>query len=529
MSNPYEIATWRFEQIAPLIDPSLNRAQRRAALRERTARRVKWPTSSEDDLKKIMPIPRSTLSRWIKLYREHGYQGLLPKARKDRGKPREKSEALAEWIQYAIGMLYEQPDRSLTQLEKYLQLEFEDYSISRSTLWRRLREHPAYSGLEPLRKGTSKRLFDRYQASDPHECWQLDGKGPFPVRLTSGQRIRVHVLSVLDACTRMILAVCVAPSENEIDAARVIQLAAAKYGLADRFQFDRGSAFDSHLVRGGLAQCGIHRNHVEVRAAYFQGLIEAYHRALERWFVKELRAQQVVDLRHLEELLEAMIEELYNEHLHRELKTTPKKALAGRLSERRLSLEELARAFWVTSQAKSHAKTGEVKLGEALFRVPARYAGRRCTFRYDKVHEPEAVLVLADREIALEPFFKKPLPPVRPSEQERRGTGQLQKLLDKRRGHTRPNAQPGFGLPEVFAELSSWIGREVPADNQEAHKVLAFYREHGPLARDPFREACRKSAKALGAGRPLSAYLADLERQITPPSSDSAQATVEEP
>jgi hypothetical protein len=345
----------------------------------------------------------------------------------------------------------------------------------------------------------------------------------------SGERIRVHVLSVLDACTRMILAACVAPSENEIDAARVIQLAAAKYGLADRFQFDCGSAFDSHLVRGGLAQCGIHRNHVEVRAAYFQGLIEAYHRALERWFVKELSAQQVLDLRHLEELLEAMIEEFYNEHPHRELKTTPKKALAGRLSERRLSLGELARAFWVTTQAKSHTKTGEVKLGEALFRVPVSHAGKRCTFRYDVVHPGEAVLALADREIALKPFFKKPLPPVRPREEERRGTGQLQKLLDKRRGHTRPNAQPGFGLPEVFAELSSLIGREVPADNQEAHTVLAFYHKHGPLPREPFREACHKSGRALGPGRPLSAYLADLERQITPPSCDSFESTVEVP
>ncbi len=528
MSNPYEIATWRFEQIAPFIDPSLNPAQQRAALRERIAKAVEWPHSKEGKPRKVKPLSRSTLSRWINLYRKHGYQGLLPKARKDRGKPRDKDGALTEWIQYAMGMLYEQPDRSLTQLELYLRIEFEDYSISRSTLWRRLREHPAYSGLEQLRQGKSKRLFDLYQASHPHECWQLDGKGSFPVRLTCGERIWVHVLSVLEAYSRTILAAVIAPSENEKDAARVIQLAAGKVGLADRFQFDCGSAFDSHLVRDGLAQCGIHRNNVKPRAPQYQGLIEAYHRVLTRWFVKELKEQEVHDLRHLEQLLEAMIEEFYNKHYHRELKSTPFKFLAGRSSERQLSLDDLAHAFWITTQAKSHAKTGQVLLGDMHFRVPVTHAGKRCTFRYDAVHEGEAELVLADREIALKPFRKKPIPPAKQSEDERCGTGQLQKLLDKRRGRTRPNAQPGFGLPEVFRELGALLGREVPADNKEAQKILAFYREHGPLPRAPFRNACRKTAQALGSGRPLSAYLTYLERQITPPPSPDSSTPSEE-
>ena len=35
MPDPYEIAAWRFEQIAPLLDPSLDATQRRVALRER--------------------------------------------------------------------------------------------------------------------------------------------------------------------------------------------------------------------------------------------------------------------------------------------------------------------------------------------------------------------------------------------------------------------------------------------------------------------------------------------------------------
>ncbi|MEJ2328140.1 MAG: hypothetical protein P8Y25_15630 [Chromatiaceae bacterium] len=44
--------------------------------------------------------------------------------------------------------------------------------------------------------------------------------------------------------------------------------------------------------------------------------------------------------------------------------------------------------------------------------------------------------------------------------------------------------------------------------------MLGFYRKHGPLPRQPFLAACARTAKSLGTGRPLSAYLADLGRQI---------------
>ena len=65
---------------------------------------------------------------------------------------------------------------------------------------------------------------------------------------------------------------------------------------------------------------------------------------------------------------------------------------------------------------------------------------------------------------------------------------------------------------EVFAELATLLGRRVPESEREARTVLGFYRTHGPLPRQPFLAACARTAKSLGTGRPLAAYLADLER-----------------
>lgn len=267
MPDPYTLAAWRFEQIAPFIDASLDERARRAALRERTRTAIEWPGGEQRRRRGLAPIhkpiPKSTLYRWLAAYRKEGYLGLLPKGRRDRGKPRHGSTP--EWIHYAIALLYEQPERSLTQLEVYLALQFEHYALSRSSLARHLRAHPAYGGIERLRRGERPKRRARYQADYPHEGWQLDAKGPFPVRLKDGQRIYVHVLSILDDYSRYVLAACIASAANLAAALRVFETAVAKWGLADRFQFDQGSAFESHPFRQGLAQLGIHRNAVKTR------------------------------------------------------------------------------------------------------------------------------------------------------------------------------------------------------------------------------------------------------------------------
>lgn len=504
MPNPYEIATWRYEQIAPFLDPSLDRAARRRVMRERTTRAIVWPHGPRKR------IPRSTIHRWIKSYRSDSYLGLLPKRRSDAGKPRFDSAA---WIAYAIGLLYEQPDRSLHQLDTYLRLQFDDYKMSRSTLGRHLREHPAYAGIEKRRTGRDRKLRDRFEAGHPHECWQLDGKGPFAVRLKSGERIRVHVLTVLDDHSRAVLAAIIAAAEDAASAIRVFQLAAERYGLPDRMQFDRGSAFDSHAFRGGLAQCGVHRNFVRAKDPRAQGKIERYHRTLQRWFVAELPAQEVCDVEHLQELLDASLALVYHKHTHRQIGCAPADRLADSVSERRISRSDVARAFFVEDAKKSDPTTGEVRLPNGRFRVPSAHAGKQSLFRYDPIR-PRAVLVTADRrEVALERFEPKPLPPVRGS-RSRRGRGQLQKLVDVWRGGERPNAEPAFGLPEVFAAVGEMVERSVPASEREAGQIAAFWNRHGPVSRTAFVSAGARTRRELGPGRPIAAYLNHLERQI---------------
>lgn len=511
MPDPWQVATWRFEQIGPLLDQARSPAEKSTYIRDRTAHPVEWPSPAEGS-PKTRPIGRATLFRWVKAYQERGLLGLIPSTRRDKGQPHAEYSAA---VAYALGLLYEQPQRSLTQVMAYLGLEFPDLELTRSTLHRELSRHPAYEGIRRRRSGKPKKLRNLYQVRTPHELWQMDAKGPFQVKLTCGQHIRVQVLSVLEGFSRSILAAIVAPSESTAAAMRVTRLAVRKYGLASRYQMDRHSAYDSWDFRSALARLGVHRNHVKARNPQAQGLIEAYHKSLGRWFINELACQQVTSRDHLEQLLQATIDLLYNRHRHSVLRMSPAEALAGRLSERRVSEQDLALALRLSHQGRSHGTTGLIELpGAGTFRVPTRLAGQRALFRYEPHPGGQAVLVTASgQEISLAPYAKLdpfatvPDPPLA-------GTGQLQKILDVWRGASRPNAQPGFGLPEVFAALESLLGHRVPLDEQEATLIHRFYGELGPLPREPFLQALQFTRESLGQGRPLKKYLDHLARQI---------------
>lgn len=506
MPDPQDVATFRFEMIAPMIDRTVSEEERKKLLRERTARKVLWPSGDE------RPVPRATLYRWAAAYEKHGFGGLLPKGRKDRGVPRRDRSA---WVDRAIHLLLERPSRSLTLLIVILRTYFPDLLLSRATLDRELKRHPAYAAVLGTRR-RDKRLRGRFQADRPHRIWQFDGKGSFAVRFQDGSVRRVTVLTVLDDFSRAVLGVAVAATEHLGAAVRAFRRAAARWGLPDRIYCDRHSVYDSTSFRGGLAILGVHRIGTRPRNAPARGKIEAYHRALEKWFVRELPHQVVEDEAHLEDLLLGVIEIVYQKHRHRGLKMPPEVALAGKRSDREASPGDLARAFRVRKTLKAHKKTAEVSLPGGTFRVPARFADRRVRLSYDPAEPERAWMIRQDgEEVPIEsagPRISTGSQAARP----RRGAGALQRILDNLRGRTVPQAEAGYGLPEVFDAIAARIGRRCPATVREAEAVAGFWRDRGPFEKGPFETALERAFAELGPSRPISVILDFIARLVRP-------------
>jgi putative transposase len=499
--NPRAVARWRFEQIAPLLDSALSKEDRSRLVEGIVASEVRWPSGA------VRPLSAATIYRWARQYRAGGFEALMPTARRDRGELRAIKPA---WIDQAMALLRERPDRSLFMLQRFL-----GKKVARSTLHRHLRAQPGYARLRSIARGEGdlrRRPHRRFEAGAPHDIWQTDAKGPFPVRIGAA-RLNVHVFTILDDKSRAVLAAIVTLHPDLAAAVRVFRTAAARFGLPGKLYCDRASIFDSLAFRTGLAELGVHRIRTRPRRPTSRGKIEAYHRSLKRWFVRELRHQVVRSLEHLEELLLGTIEILYQDHPHKEIRTTPRKALADRVSERRVPLARLEQAFLQTRRVKPHPKTGEVSIEGRTYVVPVIPAGgERASVVFDPV-APERAFVentRTGRRTPLRPRFAAT--PKRPGDE--RGPGRLQQLLDRYRGRVLPQAEAGTGLPELYELLSDTLGRRVPGDEAEADLVHRFYRRAGPLRRAPLEAELARAAKRLGVGRPLATILAALERRI---------------
>jgi len=512
--DPLRIAVFRLEQITVLLEPTLTPAERYQLAQAAARTPIPWPSG------RVAPIPVSTLYRWLALYRAHlDLKSLLPRPRPACRRP---AVILAAWVDYALALLEEEPERSLYILGCKLRDRFGLARVpSRASLHRALRRNPRYAALRRRAHGES-RYRRRFQANAPHDLWQGDAKGKFRVRFADGTVREVTVLSFLDDNTRFIVAGLVVFEETAVAAILVFRRGAAIYGLPARFYADHGAAYDSWVFRKGLALLGVRRIPTKSRNPPARGKIEAYHRLLKRWFVRELRHQIVRDLAHLQELLDAYLDRIYHEHPHRELQhRTPRQALGEARSARIVSLERLRQAFLLERTLRVHPKDATVRIDGTLFRVPARAipASRWVRVAVDPEHPGTPYLVLGPGRLeALPPAVHlcAPDPPRSPAAASDEPIGALTPLLERYRGRDLPLARAGFGLPEIYDAFARLLGRPVPTTEREASEVVEWLAQAGPFEPAPFHAALARVHGRLGDGRPLAQILRALAREVRP-------------
>ena len=504
--DPLREACWRFEQISSLLEPQLTASERRRMIEEMGRVCVVWPSGRE------APIPKTTIYRWLNAYqKDRRVESLMRNPR-----VRESKAIKPEWVRHALALLEEEAERSLFILCLRIKHRFDLAQMpSRASLHRALKNEPRYIKLRRRAKGERK-LRRRFQARKPHDIWHADAKGAFMVRFTNGTRLKVQVLTILDDATRFVLAARVVLSESLAAAVATFRAAGGRWGLPVKFYADRGSAYDSDAFRKGLAVLGCHRINTKSRNPSAHGKIEAYHRVLKSWFILELKHQPVRDMKHLQALLDAVIDQVYHEHVHRELKQTHREAFSNRISARTVSPQRLRDAFMIEKDLTAHRKTGEVRVEGKLFIVPERFWGKNRSVRIAVDPEVPGVPYVVVKPGVYEPIKAAFPEPERHTEsaKEDEPVGPLTPLLQRYRGRDLPVAHGGFGLPEIYDAFARALGRAVPATENEAAAISRWLAEHGPFEPAPFAAALLKSLETLGPGRPLAQIIEALNRRI---------------
>ena len=152
-----KVAYWRYQLIRDAADPGLSPRARGRKVRELAEAVHLGPFGKQ------VRVSRPTLDRWIRAWRQCGFDALLPPRRQC--SPRTPAEVL----DLAAALKREQPDRTAAQVVRVLRAH-SGWAPSERTLLR----HFDRLELNTRPDGTPPTAFGRFEAAEPNERWVGD-------------------------------------------------------------------------------------------------------------------------------------------------------------------------------------------------------------------------------------------------------------------------------------------------------------------------------------------------------------------
>jgi transposase InsO family protein len=354
----------KFALVAPLLEDGLS-------LREASERRQKILEQGE--------ISERTLRRWISAYRKRGFEGLVKKARKDKG----ICKAIApEALILAEECRRELPRRSAGLIQDWLKTQ--GHEVARSTLSRHLRAK-GLSGRDLRAEKEAKAGTRRFVRIGRNSLWQTDLKyGPYlhdPEH--PGKKRRTYLLAIIDDATRAIPHAEFYHDQKLPILEDALRKAIQRNGSPKRIYVDNGKIFVSTWMRLACAKLNIKHINAAPYNPEGKGKIERFNRTVEE-FLGEYSLQEAGTLEELNTLFRGWLSERYQHKPHSSLNgKTPLEAFSEDSTPLRFhSLETLQDAFLHEAE-RTVDKSGCLKLEGKLYDAGRDFLRKKVTLRYD--------------------------------------------------------------------------------------------------------------------------------------------------
>ena len=353
----------RYRIIAPLLEKGL------AECEKRPIRRL---------IRDQEGISGRTLRRYVAAFKREGFDGLLPRERKDKGSCKAIS---AEVLKLAAQIRRELPDRSAERVRQLLASE--GHSVARSTLERHLRQQ-GLSGREikAAQKQVSSRRFNR---QGRNTLWQADLKyGPYlPDPKNPGIKIKTYLIAIIDDATRLVVQAEFYASQKLPVLEDSFRKAILRCGAPDNLYVDNGKIFVSQWLRLACAKLRIRHLNTKAYSAESKGKIERFNRTAEE-FLQEARLGKPQTMEQLNALFRAWLSEGYNHREHSALAgKTPAQAFTQDTKVLRFPSPEALREAFLWEKTPKVDKSGCISLNSVCYEVGVEYIGKQVLVRYD--------------------------------------------------------------------------------------------------------------------------------------------------
>ncbi|MGW6413383.1 DDE-type integrase/transposase/recombinase [Streptomyces vinaceus] len=356
----HQVALFRYQLIREAADPALSPGQRGAMVRRLAA------TTHTDPFGRQITVARGTLDRWLRNWREGGFDALLPPTRQVT--PRTPEEVL----DLAAALKRENPSRTTAQVVRIL-----TQHLGWGPSYRTVHRHLGRLELLTRPSGQAPPAFGRFEAGHPNELWVGDA--------LHGVKIAGHktyLFAFVDDHSRAVVGHRWGGAEDSVRLAAALRPALAARGVPEGVYVDNGSAFVDKALLRACARLGIKLIHSTPGRPGGRGKIERFFRTVRDQFLVEVDNEKITDLSTLNRLFTAWVETVYHRAVHSETGQTPMERWLAGSPFPQPTPAQLREAFrW--SEHRTVAKTATVSLHSNTYNADPALVGRKVELVFD--------------------------------------------------------------------------------------------------------------------------------------------------
>ncbi|HEY3773427.1 MAG TPA: DDE-type integrase/transposase/recombinase [Solirubrobacteraceae bacterium] len=360
-----EVGLFRYALVRDLVDPALSKAERGRLVRALAERDHLGPDG------RIVRVSRGTLDRWVRAYREGGFEALVPRPRVLA--PRTP----AGMLERAFALKLERPERTAAQVREIMLKAAGDGEQVLGL--RTLQTHLARQGLNVRGDGRQVgKVYGRFEAPARNDLWQGDGlHGPF---LAGSTARRAVLLAFIDDHSRLLVGWRWGTGEDVFRLEAALRSGLMSRGVPKQILVDRGSPFVSSQLLRACAVLGVKLVHAAPRAAATKGKVERFFRTVRDRFLVEI--DDGVELAELNRLFSAWLEVVYHRRTHTETGVSPIERFDA-AGAPKLPTPALLREAFLWSQERTVTKTATVSLHGNQYSVDAALVARKVELIFD--------------------------------------------------------------------------------------------------------------------------------------------------
>lgn len=353
-----------------------------------------WPLSAAlDQVSSSHPLPgdqdappqfvaQRTLEDWYYAFKKGGFDGLKPKQRSDRGKPRRLSTEQQRWILERVRSFPGVPVKLL-----YRQWKQADPTLpALSAIYRWLEQNDLDAqGRRYLLRQNIPGPTKAFEAPGPNDLWVADFS-PGPFLALHPKTVATHLCVILDDHSRLIPFAAYGLAADTQAFLGCLKEALRRRGLPRKLYTDNGGPFVNDHLKIVCANLGIRLIHSKPGHPWSRGKVERMFRTLQQDFEAGLRlpGQAVGSLEELNGKLARWLQEIYHPRAHDSIGESPQERFARALSLLR-PLDphlDLDRLFY-TRLDRVVRKDGTVRIDNTLFEVNLALRGLKVQLELD--------------------------------------------------------------------------------------------------------------------------------------------------